>query len=99
MLKGLADQDRTVYLSSHLTSEMALTADHVIVVGKVGYGGASPTTAGGDAERAGGRPNGTGHRRQVTRCAVIRLRGRLGSTLPRSGVVTGLCCPPGARPA
>ena len=34
MLRGLADEGRTVFLSSHLMSEMALTADHVIVVGK-----------------------------------------------------------------
>src|SRR6201996_1299536 len=34
LLRGLADQGRTVFLSSHLMSEMALTADHVIVVGK-----------------------------------------------------------------
>ena len=34
LLRDLADQGRTVFLSSHLMSEMALTADHVIVVGK-----------------------------------------------------------------
>ena len=34
LLKALADEGRTVFLSSHLMSEMALTADHVIVVGK-----------------------------------------------------------------
>ncbi|WUH92278.1 ATP-binding cassette domain-containing protein [Streptomyces sp. NBC_00433] len=34
LLKGLADEGRTVFLSSHLMSEMALTADHVILVGK-----------------------------------------------------------------
>jgi ABC-2 type transport system ATP-binding protein len=34
LLKRLADEGRTVFLSSHLMSEMALTADHVIVVGK-----------------------------------------------------------------
>jgi ABC-2 type transport system ATP-binding protein len=34
LLRGLADQGRTIFLSSHLMSEMALTADHVIVVGK-----------------------------------------------------------------
>jgi ABC-2 type transport system ATP-binding protein len=34
LLKELADEGRTVFLSSHLMSEMALTADHVIVVGK-----------------------------------------------------------------
>jgi ABC-2 type transport system ATP-binding protein len=34
LLKGLAAQDRTVFVSSHLMSEMALTADHLIVVGR-----------------------------------------------------------------
>ena len=34
LLKSLANEGRTVFLSSHLMSEMALTADHVIVVGK-----------------------------------------------------------------
>jgi ABC-2 type transport system ATP-binding protein len=34
LLTGLADEGRTVFLSSHLMSEMALTADHVIVVGR-----------------------------------------------------------------
>jgi ABC-2 type transport system ATP-binding protein len=34
LLRGLADQGRTVFLSSHLMSEMALTADQVIVVGR-----------------------------------------------------------------
>jgi ABC-2 type transport system ATP-binding protein len=34
LLRGLADKGRTVFLSSHLMSEMALTADHVIVVGR-----------------------------------------------------------------
>jgi ABC-2 type transport system ATP-binding protein len=34
LLKGLAAEGRTVFVSSHLMSEMALTADHVIVVGR-----------------------------------------------------------------
>jgi ABC-2 type transport system ATP-binding protein len=34
MLKGLAAEGRTVFVSSHLMSEMALTADHLIVVGR-----------------------------------------------------------------
>ena len=34
LLRGLADEGRTVFLSSHLMSEMALTAEHVIVVGR-----------------------------------------------------------------
>ena len=34
LLKNLADQGRTVFVSSHLMSEMALTADHLIVIGR-----------------------------------------------------------------
>ena len=34
LLKGLAAQGRTVFVSSHLMSEMALTAQHLIVVGR-----------------------------------------------------------------
>ena len=34
LLRGFADEGRTVFLSSHLMSEMALTADRVIVIGR-----------------------------------------------------------------
>jgi ABC-2 type transport system ATP-binding protein len=34
LLKGLASEGRTVFVSSHLMSEMALTADEVIIIGK-----------------------------------------------------------------
>jgi ABC-2 type transport system ATP-binding protein len=34
LLKGLAAENRTVFVSSHLMSEMALTADHLIVIGR-----------------------------------------------------------------
>ena len=34
LLKGLAAEGRTVLVSSHLMSEMALTADHLIVIGR-----------------------------------------------------------------
>src|SRR5437660_1668113 len=34
LLQGLAAEGRTVFVSSHLMSEMALTADHVIVLGR-----------------------------------------------------------------
>jgi ABC-2 type transport system ATP-binding protein len=34
LLKGLAAEGKTVFVSSHLMSEMALTADHLIVIGK-----------------------------------------------------------------
>ena len=34
LLKSLAAEGRTIFLSSHLMSEMAATADHVIVIGQ-----------------------------------------------------------------
>ena len=34
LLKSIAAQGRTVFVSSHLMSEMALTADHLIVIGR-----------------------------------------------------------------
>ena len=34
LLKGLAAEGRTVFVSSHLMSEMALTADQVVVIGR-----------------------------------------------------------------
>jgi ABC-2 type transport system ATP-binding protein len=34
LLKGLATEGRTIFVSSHLMSEMALTATHLIVVGR-----------------------------------------------------------------
>ena len=34
LLKSLATEGRTIFVSSHLMSEMALTADHLIVIGR-----------------------------------------------------------------
>ena len=34
LLKSLAAEGRTVFLSSHLMSEMALTADHLVIIGR-----------------------------------------------------------------
>lgn len=34
LLRGLAEEGRTVFVSSHLMTEMALTAEHLIVVGR-----------------------------------------------------------------
>lgn len=34
LLRHLASEGRTVFLSSHLMSEMALTADHIVVIGR-----------------------------------------------------------------
>ncbi|WP_404956397.1 ABC transporter ATP-binding protein [Streptomyces sp. 147326] len=34
LMKGLAGEGRTIFVSSHLMSEMALTADHLVVIGQ-----------------------------------------------------------------
>jgi ABC-2 type transport system ATP-binding protein len=34
LLRGMAAEGRTVFVSSHLMSEMALTADHLVIIGK-----------------------------------------------------------------
>jgi ABC-2 type transport system ATP-binding protein len=34
LMKQLADEGRTIFVSSHLMSEMALTADHLVVIGQ-----------------------------------------------------------------
>ncbi|HEX4525893.1 MAG TPA: ATP-binding cassette domain-containing protein [Gaiellaceae bacterium] len=34
LLRGLASEGRTVFVSSHLMSEMSMTADHLIVIGR-----------------------------------------------------------------
>jgi ABC-2 type transport system ATP-binding protein len=36
LMKQLAGEGRTIFVSSHLMSEMALTADHLIVIGRGG---------------------------------------------------------------
>ncbi|WP_307815509.1 ATP-binding cassette domain-containing protein [Streptomyces sp. 7-21] len=43
LLKGLAAEGRTVLVSSHLMGEMALTADHVVVIGRGRLLADSPT--------------------------------------------------------
>ncbi len=34
LLRSLADEGRTIFLSSHLLSELALVADHVVIIGR-----------------------------------------------------------------
>jgi ABC-2 type transport system ATP-binding protein len=53
LLRGLADEGRTVFISSHLMSEMALTATDLIVVGKGRL--LADTTVERFVEEAGGR--------------------------------------------
>ncbi|TQN44152.1 ABC-2 type transport system ATP-binding protein [Blastococcus colisei] len=43
LLKGLAAEGRTVFVSSHLMSEMAVTAEHLIVIGRGRLIADSPT--------------------------------------------------------
>jgi len=38
LMKSLAEEGRTVFVSSHLMSEMALTADHLVVIGQGSHG-------------------------------------------------------------
>ncbi|HLK00565.1 MAG TPA: ATP-binding cassette domain-containing protein, partial [Streptosporangiaceae bacterium] len=52
LLKALAAEGRTVFLSSHLMSEMELTADHLIVIGQGKL--LADTSLAGFAERVAG---------------------------------------------
>lgn len=51
LVRDLAGQGKTVFLSSHLISEVALTADHVIVLGKGRILADAPLTEFGSAAR------------------------------------------------
>ncbi|GAA1348102.1 ATP-binding cassette domain-containing protein [Arthrobacter koreensis] len=54
LVKGLAAEGRTVFISSHLMSEMAVTADHLIVIGRGRILADAPietVLTGGQAER------------------------------------------------
>ncbi|GAA1022636.1 multidrug ABC transporter ATP-binding protein [Acrocarpospora pleiomorpha] len=52
LLRSLADEGRTVMLSSHLMSEMALIADHLVIIGRGRL--LADTTLDGFIQRAGG---------------------------------------------
>ncbi|MFH9618842.1 ATP-binding cassette domain-containing protein [Streptomyces pratensis] len=52
LLKSLAAEGRTVLVSSHLMSEMALTADHLVIIGRGRL--LADTTVGGLIRTAGG---------------------------------------------
>ncbi|MDQ6837651.1 MAG: ATP-binding cassette domain-containing protein [Actinomycetota bacterium] len=54
LLKALAAEGRTVFVSSHLMAEMALTADHLVVIGR-GHLIADTTVADFVAGASGGR--------------------------------------------
>ncbi|MER8018245.1 ABC transporter ATP-binding protein [Streptomyces griseoluteus] len=92
LLKGLADEGRTVFVSSHLMSEMALVADHLIIVGR-GRLLADTTVAdlvreaGGDSVRVA-TPD-PGRLRDVLAGPGVDITGRAGSEELR---VSGLTC-------
>jgi ABC-2 type transport system ATP-binding protein len=67
LLKALAAEGRTVFLSSHVMSELALTAQHVIVIGK---GRSSRTSMSPNCWPARRRPRcGSAHRTRLRSAA------------------------------
>ncbi|MEU8973362.1 ABC transporter ATP-binding protein [Streptomyces monashensis] len=82
LLKALADEGRTVFVSSHLMSEMALVADHLIIVGR-GRLLADTTVpdliaeAGGDAVKV--VTGEAGRLRDVLAGPGVDITGRIGS--------------------
>ena len=67
LARQLADEGRTVFISSHLMSEMALMADHLIVIGR------GTILADCSMQRVHGRPRGVIRTRQGS--VVDRRRG------------------------
>lgn len=74
LAKGLASEGRTVFLSSHLMSEVALTADHVIIIGRGKIIADAPIDQ---------IVNGTAHRRSRVRSPQLP---RLVELLSRPGI-------------
>jgi ABC-2 type transport system ATP-binding protein len=89
LLTSLARQGRTVFVSSHLMSEMALTADHLVVIGR-GRLIADIGTAAFIAERGAGEI----HVRSPRAGTLARLLLEYGATVeskePDTLTVTGL---------
>jgi ABC-2 type transport system ATP-binding protein len=78
ILRGLAAEGRTVFVSSHLMSEMALTADHLIVIGKgrlIADTSVSDFVAGASKDLV--------HVRSPQRDALGELLGGLGGTVSK----------------
>jgi ABC-2 type transport system ATP-binding protein len=88
LMRGLAAQGRTVLVSSHLMSEMAQTADHLIVVGRGRLVADVPTRT----LLRGAEPSVrvSGPDRQELRRALAAAGGRLVGDDGRSLVVAGI---------
>ncbi|MFG2969826.1 ABC transporter ATP-binding protein [Streptomyces sp. NPDC048288] len=90
LLTSLAEEGRTVFVSSHLMSEMALVADHLIVVGRGRL--LADTTVGDLVREAGGdtvhvATQDPARLRDVLAAPEVGIEGRIGSEELR---VTGL---------
>ena len=75
LVKYLASEGRTVFLSSHLMSEMAVTADHLIVIGRGRIIADAPDP--GHHHRQGPEPHPRPHRPAGPAHAPARRRRRL----------------------
>ena len=84
LLKGLADEGRTVFVSSHLMSEMALTATRLVVVGRGRL--IADTTVEEFVARAGGG-GVTVHSPQAARLRELLLGPEITVTSQQSGVL------------
>jgi ABC-2 type transport system ATP-binding protein len=84
LLKGLAAEGRTVFLSSHLMSEVALTADRLIII--IGRGRPITQTTTEDFLRGADGSDGTGgavrarSRQAAELASVLRARGAVRAT-------------------
>ena len=67
LLKSLAAEGRAVLVSSHLMAEMALTADHLVVIGRGRL--IADTTVADFVAQAGARAGAGAHARRRSRCA------------------------------
>ena len=68
LLRSLADEGRTVFVSSHLMSEVAQTADHLVVIGRGRLVADVPTGELLHAGDAVGHRPGRRCRRRSARC-------------------------------
>ena len=92
LMRSLADEGRTVFVSSHLMSEMQLTADHLVVIGRGRLLADAPDRRGHRRQRGrrGARPQPAAGRPRRPRRAPHRRRGRASSRpAPNELTVTG----------
>ncbi|MGW2328083.1 ABC transporter ATP-binding protein [Streptomyces sp. NPDC001700] len=75
LLRGLADEGRAVMLSSHLMSETALIADHLVIIGRGRL--LADTTVDDFVREAGGGGGGAGGGVRVATAEATKLRSLL----------------------